>query len=202
MTVSENGFHQKLMDQAYARWQADQSVSQAKFWQTLNEEERFAVWTGNLNYQVCNGGFSQWWGNDYAQPEVVSYLIEQCAALGTPAASAVADLVRRFKLITGGLQESEISGDAWERIGNRMGDLDSAFYEVNDQFMLDAEAHLVKMLAAKPADPSLAVLEAALSWMGREPRKDDHEAYSRARGAVIDRIAALTPPKAAEVANV
>lgn len=51
---------QGLMDQAYAKWQADgKKWSYRQFLANLDAVERKAVILGNFNYQVCNGGLQQ-----------------------------------------------------------------------------------------------------------------------------------------------
>lgn len=58
---------QGLMDQAYAKWQADgKKWSYRQFLANLDAVERKAVILGNFNYQVCNGGLQQWVDNGYA----------------------------------------------------------------------------------------------------------------------------------------
>lgn len=61
--------HQDLMDKAYKIWEQNGNMLYGMF---LNEVETKlgklylnAIITGNLNYQVENGGFSQWKFNDY-----------------------------------------------------------------------------------------------------------------------------------------
>ena len=67
---------QELMDAAYKRWQDhNESVDnnynlqwdQQQFWDQLSEAEEIAVYVGNLNYQVENGGFQQWVDNGYGE---------------------------------------------------------------------------------------------------------------------------------------
>lgn len=72
---------QEIMDKAYERWREMDKVSgkytpMLDFWQSLTPREKVAVFCGNLNYQVENGGWSQWDGNGYsdAAPELEKIL--------------------------------------------------------------------------------------------------------------------------------
>ena len=56
---------QGLMDQAYAKWQANREWRYRQFLLNLDAIERKAVILGNFNYQVCNGGIQQWVDNGY-----------------------------------------------------------------------------------------------------------------------------------------
>lgn len=56
--------HQTLMDQAYAKWD-DNTTTYNDFIASLPKNERYAVLLGNMNYQVCNGGWIQWCDNGY-----------------------------------------------------------------------------------------------------------------------------------------
>ncbi len=61
-------FHQELMNQAYAKWKSEGGIKEMgynEFVDSLPKNERCAVLLGNLNYQVCNGGWSQWCHNGY-----------------------------------------------------------------------------------------------------------------------------------------
>ena len=82
--------HQAIMNQAYARWTTGWSKEQ--FWAQLNEREQVAVFVGNLNYQVENGGWSQWCFNAYVDcaGPLESLLREK---IGTETALKVAEMV-------------------------------------------------------------------------------------------------------------
>ena len=59
--------HQKLMNEAYDLWKSNDNWSKEEFFEQLDRKHRIAVALGNMNYQVENGGFSQWIYNGYAQ---------------------------------------------------------------------------------------------------------------------------------------
>lgn len=136
---------QELMNRAYDRWHNRMDVwTTQDFWDQLNADERFAVFLGNLNYQVENGGFSQWWSNGYATPETFGYIKRACTRIGTNAAKKVAKLVKTAEKAIGARTERELSESEWEDLIENLSELDKAFYAVNAQFMQDAEAHLEK----------------------------------------------------------
>jgi hypothetical protein len=77
----ENSTIQALMNFAYtdALSPEDQrNLSGPKFWAKLPLRARIAVYVGNLNYQVGNGGFGQWAGNRFSlcADELVSFLVK------------------------------------------------------------------------------------------------------------------------------
>jgi hypothetical protein len=102
---------QATMTAAYERWQAAEKMSAAEFLEGLSAKESFAVRVGNLNYQVENGGFSQYWGNGYAMNGSLGEVREICRWLVTfardrsqdeqKAAAEVLALVARFTEILG-----------------------------------------------------------------------------------------------------
>lgn len=53
------------MDEAYKKFKGNMSYND--FIDNLTEKEKLAVLTGNLNYQVGNGGFNQWHLNEYSE---------------------------------------------------------------------------------------------------------------------------------------
>jgi hypothetical protein len=56
--------HQTLMTQAHTKWNTD-TMTYNDFISSLPKNERYAVLLGNMNYQVCNGGWIQWCDNGY-----------------------------------------------------------------------------------------------------------------------------------------
>ena len=71
---------QAHMNRAYARWRDGGELagkSQEDFIGALKDPEKLAVEFGNLNYQVCNGGYLQWITNGYADV-AINDLLEYC----------------------------------------------------------------------------------------------------------------------------
>jgi len=69
--VEEESIHQKLMNKAYDLWSTEEGkkLSYSDFLDVVSDKfgklYSNAVITGNLNYQVENGGFYQWFENGY-----------------------------------------------------------------------------------------------------------------------------------------
>lgn len=61
--------HQTLMNESYQLWTDEKGFTYENFLleveENLSENHLNAVITGNLNYQVENGGFRQWYDNGY-----------------------------------------------------------------------------------------------------------------------------------------
>ena len=65
--ITDN-LHDTLMNTAYSKY--PKNVSHFEFLLSLTPIERTAVVLGNLNYQVENGGFSQWSFNGYKKSTI------------------------------------------------------------------------------------------------------------------------------------
>ena len=65
-TLNENTYDiwRFVMDCAYDKWE-DSNISREEFLDQLTEYEKDAVIFGNFNYQVENGGLTQWYCNDF-----------------------------------------------------------------------------------------------------------------------------------------
>lgn len=148
--------HQQLMDQAYDRWQKNQHWSQEEFFDELTPAEKFAVAFGNLNYQVENGGFAQWWGNDYGTAETVAYLKRQSRKLGDVGARLDAMLDEYLEETKGLTQDKfwrEYCSNQWgdgdeelfEPTQENLDELTDRFYALNQELLAAVEAHLQTM---------------------------------------------------------
>lgn len=67
---SAKSVHQEMMDLAYAEWKTT-GVEPAK--QDSHKLFKLAVMVGNMNYQVCNGGWIQYFDNGYASAETSGF---------------------------------------------------------------------------------------------------------------------------------
>jgi hypothetical protein len=75
--MKEESVHQELMNEAYEIYEEFPGIKKTKFIEKVMEKgDKYyhAVITGNLNYQVNNGGFSQWNENGYS--DSIEELIE------------------------------------------------------------------------------------------------------------------------------
>jgi len=64
MNNKGTSIYQKLIDEAYDFW-SSKKCNYEEFVNSLSPLHAEAVILGNLNYQVENGGFIQWYENDY-----------------------------------------------------------------------------------------------------------------------------------------
>lgn len=132
--------HQKLMNEAYDRFKPGMSLQD--FWDQLDAKERVAVFLGNLNYQVENGGFSQWHGNGYATEESVGVILRTCLRMNTEAAHKVHELVSTAYRLH---KNNEGKWDENEDFITHADELDQEYYGINEQFIKDVESYLEKM---------------------------------------------------------
>lgn len=139
---------QATMDRAYDRWQAAQGMSQQAFWDQLSYPERIAVYAGNLNYQVENGGFIQWMDNNYAKTEVVSFLTRTLERMTGPGAAAVLKILKDFIRVTRayGIDLDEglrgFDDRDYESLYKALEPLNERFYDINDDFVAEIEVLL------------------------------------------------------------
>jgi hypothetical protein len=141
---------QELMNQAYEKWRQNDWTQQV-FWQHLDFVEKVAVYTGNLNYQVENGGFAQWIDNGYSDcaTELIDILEDD---IGTEAAIEIAAMIKTAsKRQEYDDQECDCcTGHCWHEEDECMcecsypdyDDLDKKFYEINQQFLVDVQEWL------------------------------------------------------------
>lgn len=121
---------QALMDQAYSRWQSSR-WSREEFWAQLTPKERVAVFVGNLNYQVGNGGFSQWCFNGYSDcSDELLQILPKLGEAGQEVAALVVDV----------LEEEEVLKD--EEEGDCSEDYDGQFYALSDALLAECEAFI------------------------------------------------------------
>ena len=159
---------QELMDQAYDRWGEDNTMSKEDFWATLSPREKVAVFCGNLNGQVGNGGFGQWDCNRYSDCAVeLSGILRRLGPTGRKAAAIVEEAMRRIE----DAKEANESQDRCARDDEddgyeedeeaHLSDLDDKYWEMSDALLEELEAFLNK---------SDADFERAMS---AEPEKSD-----------------------------
>jgi len=122
--------HQKIMDSAYEKYTSN--LSYEDFVRQLNHIERTAVLTGNLNYQVENGGFIQWHHNAYSScaDELFSVLKSIKAPSANTVLEVIGDVLSRF---------DEIS-DHQENVS--FNDLDKRYDAIAGEFLADVESYL------------------------------------------------------------
>lgn len=138
----ETPIMQSLMDAAYDRWEANEAWSQDRFWLDLSFPESVAVFVGNLNYQVTNGGFSQWDFNGYSDGK--SQLLGVLSEIGTDTAGEVARMINR--VMKASAAQPDEGGWSAQSPRDRIAEkVDDEFYAINEQLLADTEAYLLKL---------------------------------------------------------
>jgi hypothetical protein len=126
---------QAVMNKAFEKWTPNLRFEE--FMQELNRNERLVVAIGTLNYQVENGGFSQWMYNGYAtDPNTTFWALR---TLGSPEADRVAELVQKA------LQNEDEDWSEYEdddEDGGVLDALDREFYKLNSRILDQLEAKL------------------------------------------------------------
>lgn len=128
--------HQLLMNRAYSKWD-DDVVAYSDFIDQLPIEERFAVLLGNLNYQVCNGGFGQWVGNGYAVKIVQLHHV--LIVMDTDSSRAVASDLATIQLM---LNKSGTDFLSWEDAEYSINQMSERYFAGEETLMNEAEVFL------------------------------------------------------------
>lgn len=116
-----------MSNEKYPTWQ---KLMDSVFAKQLTSREEEARVLANLNYQVQNGGFSQWVWNGYLKDDGKE-LRRVLNVMGTENANAVRKMV------------CEVQRDAAEYDDDYdFNALDEAYYTINDAFMMDVELFL------------------------------------------------------------
>lgn len=67
--MSDNSLTQQLMNEVYNKWQEEGEMRHTRMGiikKYFTPKHKAAVQLGSMNYQVCNGGWSQWHNNGYS----------------------------------------------------------------------------------------------------------------------------------------
>jgi len=144
---------QGLMDQAYAKWQADgKKWSYRQFLANLDAVERKAVILGNFNYQVCNGGLQQYIDNGYASGSGRD-LLEILDEIDTENSRRVKRIAKdTFKHVNFDAENRGFGENYWNEdwiddeppaCYDEVDKLTDEYYEFYHDFMADVEVYLV-----------------------------------------------------------
>jgi len=161
--MTDTSLIQKLMDEAYDKWQ-DNDWSKQDFRnyisKIMSREHLIAVQVGNLNYQVENGGFLQWHDNGYSMD--LEDLISYCEEIGTKTCIKVKTLLEyvqdtisyfcteaeeAMQLLTRNLFDNyaEVLRDClWDQMSKHLSRYDQEYYDISDNFLSDVETYLAK----------------------------------------------------------
>ena len=139
--------HQKIMNQAYGQY--DEYRNYDHFVKGISEIERQAVLTGIMNYQVENGGFIQWFDNNYGTTIAVQEIVKVAEMIKTPVAAKVKELMTKYlEAVDDACDDPyNLRDGEWEYINHELGLLDYKYYAISgrwlkelDQFFQQTEA--------------------------------------------------------------
>ena len=133
----------RLVNESHDLWEKT-DVRFAGLLEKISDHQRVAMLCAKLNYQVENGGFDQWYVNEYGKEGPVDQLDRFLMLVGTPHALEVAEMIQKFKNIVdryGNYSNDADDGESTEYM-TRVDELDSAFYKINTAFMDGVESWL------------------------------------------------------------
>ncbi len=164
---------QAVANGAYAIWKKHPNWDTYNFHKQLDPIEELAVLTDNMNSQVENGGWYQWFDNGYGKL-AISYLQEHLPQVGETGMVVAQMLVEIERVMEAWEPEVlEWQEDIWfdEEIGENVDDsgyvmvdneegpdidrFDSLYYAINSALLSEIECVL-----QKPRDEIIALLEA------------------------------------------
>lgn len=156
--IDRQPLFQNVMNRAYAKWQANRDWRYEDFLMNLNAADRRCVIMGNLNYQVCNGGFSQWIFNHYINPNLEPMILDALSLIKTETGLAVRALVgevieilhKDFEYRNGAYEVERSSFSYWDENEDdfydytidKLDGFDENFYAINEQWLHDIERKL------------------------------------------------------------
>lgn len=154
---------QELMNEAYDKWQDGWSRSDFLEYvkKNLSEEHYIAVIFGNLNYQVENGGFSQWDFNRYSEDldDLLGYINE----IPGEEAEQVKGCLLKFKEYSEERDEETHASEhglpfelydyrevlrerIYEKFQDQVSELDYKYYDINEGFLENLDNYLERRL--------------------------------------------------------
>jgi len=142
--------HQDLMDESYDLWQSEEGKNwnHKDFLDNLpSVVHKYAVILGNLNQQVENGGFEQWYGNNYGERDDEILVKEILPQIGTQNAAKVSDLIE----IAMSIRADELRGtteyedEEFENVWENHGDIDGIYYGINEEFLKEVNEYLFNL---------------------------------------------------------
>ena len=148
----------RLMESAYDKYKKpdgpdDHTLDEDVWLSRLSAGEKFAVHFGNMNYQVENGGWSQWGPgcNNYGTPDVYQYLLVACDILGTETAGKVKAILKQIypslkrSVSKGYMQDEEDDERFWQLLRKKEESANHAYYAVNETLLDDVESFLARV---------------------------------------------------------
>jgi len=203
-------FHQTVMGEAYELWQENRDWRYPEFVSKLNALQKAAVLLGNLNYQVENGGWTQWGPvNNYmaCADEVLEVLRDMAATcpLAPTVAKMVRDLVKAHEEAES-LSQSDFTAEAFgydeddedfyshdevEAYEDAVDECycccdgnDDLYYKINDDFMVQSEVYLRRLAGQDIPEDVLKEAAPALTRSLGEPEPPEPPEPERKRPRV------------------
>jgi len=132
---------QRLMDQAYDRYQANPGMTREQFVLQLSPAEAVAVHCGNMNYQVQNGGWMQWMDNGYMTEESIRTISTTLRQMDKwEVAKSVSSVFERaVEAMT-----RVASDEDYDELSDVLSPLDIEYYTLDQAFVKAVEEFLVE----------------------------------------------------------
>jgi len=148
-------YWQNVMNEIYDYWGENRQLSKSELLQNLFPHQRRLLILGNLNAQICNGGFSQWICNGYYQPRTIEPIFDALKQIKTKAGEDVLKIVQEIHDIleedytyNKNLRDYEYDpnfdtedNDIW--YGNDIEYFDKIYYKIQEQFCHDVEKLII-----------------------------------------------------------
>lgn len=155
---------QFIMDESYKNWEHN-GMSRTEFLNKLTDYEKLAVMFGNFNYQVENGGLSQWDENDYS--EDLDSLTEFLKTTYFSKREEFLSILESFSDIKNAIEELDPYDDWYnedcETRLKALDNYDSAYYRIKDDWKDFFENYLVDNITDEYKDK---IIKCDLSSVG------------------------------------
>lgn len=138
----KSDYHQELMDKAYDQWHKNPHWSKKQFYLSLDPKSRAAVVFGNLNYQVENGGFYQWFDNSYGKEskEFLYFALDKMSkSLIEEESLAAKEMIELLNQVFEIQSDEKESNDFDEESYGNFEEMDNRFYQINNNWLIQVE---------------------------------------------------------------
>ena len=123
---------QAVIDESYQLWLQNKGWSYPEFLQNLNPHQRRVVTLKNLNYEVTNGGFTQWWENGYhCNAGELLQMLEGFAKNGSLGAQILVLVKAALRL----LQEFDWEEGDYEALWFKLDPHELVYYELEEDWL-------------------------------------------------------------------
>lgn len=132
---TNNDLWQFIMDRAYEKW--DKELSREEFLNLLTPYEKISVQLGNFNYQIGNGGMSQWDLNCYSSDiDDIESFVENCDFENK---HIILTMITNFRGIKESIDNLDRYDDWYDEDYNtrakHLDDYDKDYYAINKAWM-------------------------------------------------------------------